>query len=66
MKVQQKSTIFANKLVAFLQRSANRDIFDIWYFFSKSFDIHEPLIKERTGKDVNEALSLVEKKLLSL
>jgi predicted nucleotidyltransferase component of viral defense system len=50
INVQTKDTIFANKLVALTDRKslANRDIYDIYFFFKNSFDINEDLIFERT------------------
>lgn len=50
IKVQKKSTIFANKLVALVERIANRDIYDVYFFFKNSFDINENIIIERTWK----------------
>ncbi len=54
IKVQTKSTIFANKLVALLERKANRDIYGIYFFFKNSFEINEKIILERTGKTKKE------------
>lgn len=55
---QTKDTIFANKLVALTDRKkiANRDIYDIWFFFKNNWPLNEQLIKERTGKSLNEYL----------
>lgn len=39
--------IFANKLVAFSERFANRDLYDVYFFFTKKFPIKEQLIIER-------------------
>lgn len=64
--VQDKGTIFANKLVAFTERSANRDIYDIWFFFKSTFPINQALIQERTGNDAREFLKDVKQKLLKL
>ncbi len=38
------------------KKIANRDIFDLYYFFSKDWDINEDIIKLRTDKDLNEYL----------
>lgn len=54
IKVQNKATIFANKLVALTERGANRDIYDVYFFIKNSFDINEELILERTGKTTKE------------
>jgi predicted nucleotidyltransferase component of viral defense system len=47
--VQNKSTIFANKLVALTERNTNRDIYDVFFFIQQNFDINEDVILERTG-----------------
>jgi predicted nucleotidyltransferase component of viral defense system len=52
IQVQDKSTIFANKLVALTQRSTNRDIYDVYFFFQKLFDINIDLVSERTWSDL--------------
>ena len=44
----EKSSIFANKLVALSERLKNRDLFDVYYFFSENFPINEDVIEERT------------------
>ncbi|MCD6148059.1 nucleotidyl transferase AbiEii/AbiGii toxin family protein [bacterium] len=58
MLVIKKEDMFANKLIALTQRKkiANRDIFDLYYFFSNRWDINENIIKLRTGKNLNEYL----------
>ena len=62
INIQTKDTIFANKLVALTDRKrlANRDIYDVYYFFTNNFSINENLIYERTWKELKEYL----KKLL--
>lgn len=61
IKVMDKSSIFANKLVALTDREklANRDIFDIYFFFKNNFPINEGVIKERTQKDLKQYLEHV-------
>lgn len=54
IKTQEKSTIFSNKLVAFSERGANRDIYDIYFFFQNNFEINTKLIFERTWKNLWE------------
>ena len=56
--VMKKEDMFANKLIALCQRRnvANRDLFDLDYFFSNHWDINEDIIKLRTGKSINEYL----------
>lgn len=59
---QTQETMFANKLVAILDRYkktrsiAGRDIYDIHYFFYNGARYHAPVINERTGKGVGEFL----------
>ncbi len=53
---QTRDSIFANKLVALTDRYkkhssiAGRDVYDIYYFFTRGFDYKSEIIKERTGK----------------
>lgn len=53
VKMQDKATIFANKLIALTDRKsiANRDIFDIYFLFTQNFPINEKIIEERTGEN---------------
>lgn len=60
IKVQDKATIFANKLVALTERSTNRDIYDVHFFFNHLFDINETIVVERTWSD----LKILYKKIL--
>ena len=66
IKVQTKATIFANKLVAFLERWANRDIYDIYFFLKNAYEINENVVLERTGKNLKEVLIEVKEKLQKL
>jgi predicted nucleotidyltransferase component of viral defense system len=52
MLVMKKKDIFAHKLVAFLDRKsiANRDIFDLWFFFKGNWQINKKLVELRTRK----------------
>lgn len=43
-----KQSIFAHKLVALSERFKNRDLFDVYYFFSSLFPIDQSIIQERT------------------
>jgi predicted nucleotidyltransferase component of viral defense system len=58
MLVMKKEDIFAHKLVAFLDRKsiANRDIFDLWFFFKKNWDINQKIVALRTGKKLDDYL----------
>lgn len=66
IRVQDRPTIFANKLVALSERFTNRDIYDTYFFFKKLFDINEKLIIERTWNDLNTLYRQIEEKLISL
>lgn len=66
IKVQNKSTIFANKLVALIERNTNRDIYDVYFMFQKIFDINEDLIFERTWKSSKELFLEIKIKLQKL
>ena len=66
IRVQDKATIFANKLVALIERLANRDIYDVYFFIKNSFDINEQIILERTWKTKKELFTEIIKKLKKL
>lgn len=59
---QSVETMFANKLVAVLDRFekhgaiAGRDIYDIQHFFSQGLSFNEAVIMERTGKNTKDFL----------
>lgn len=57
--------IFANKLVALSERFANRDLYDICFFFTKKFPIKKSLITERTGLGTKKFLQKLIKDLPS-
>jgi predicted nucleotidyltransferase component of viral defense system len=62
MNCQTVETMFANKLVAVLDRYqlhqtiAGRDIYDIHYFFVHGYSYHAPVIRERTGLEAKDYL----------
>ncbi len=62
MNCQTLETMFANKLVAVIDRYrlhqtiAGRDIYDIHYFFVHGYAYHAPVIQERTGLEAKEYL----------
>lgn len=58
INAMDKTSIFANKLVALTDRKtiANRDIYDIHFFLKQAFEINEEIILERTGKSLKEYL----------
>ena len=63
MNSQTVETMFANKLVAVMDRYdlhhtiAGRDIYDIHYFFVHGYSYHAPVIQERTGLEPKDYLS---------
>ena len=65
--VMKKEAMFANKLVALLERkrTASRDLFDLYYFFSNHWKINEEIIRARTNRDIRgylkECLDFVKK-----
>ena len=63
IKIADKKTMFSNKLVALSERRAlaARDLFDVHYFLKLGYSLNEELIKERTGKTLNEYLKYLKK-----
>lgn len=53
MKVMVPEDMFAHKLVALTERgeemAISRDIFDLWFFFKKDWEVNEGLVELRTG-----------------
>jgi predicted nucleotidyltransferase component of viral defense system len=58
MLVMEKKDIFAHKLVAFIDRGsvANRDVFDLWFFFKKNWNIDKKIVNLRTGQKIESYL----------
>lgn len=62
---QTPATMFANKLVAVIERFhdhgsiAGRDIFDLHVFFLNGFSYKSEIIQERTGKSADEFLKVL-------
>jgi len=58
MLAMKQRDIFAHKLVAFLDRRgiANRDLFDLWYFFKNNWQINKELVELRTNKKFKDYL----------
>jgi len=58
MLVMKKRDIFAHKFVAFLDRKsiANRDAFDLWFFFNGNWQINKEIVKLRTGRKFEDYL----------
>jgi len=67
MLVMKKEDMFAHKLVAMIERgrTANRDIFDVWFFLEKNWEINKKIVEKRTGmkfKDyLKKFIKLIEK-----
>jgi predicted nucleotidyltransferase component of viral defense system len=61
IRAMDKWTVFANKLVALTDRNklANRDIYDIYFFYKNNFPINKDIILERTWKEYKEYLSFL-------
>ena len=69
LKVLQKEDIFAHKLVALVDRSsssadkdkfiANRDLYDINFFFKNNWKFNKEIIEQQTGKEVSKYLQEV-------
>lgn len=51
MKVMVREDMFSHKLVATVERvgSANRDIFDAWFFLKNNWPLNAKIIENRTG-----------------
>ena len=58
MLVMVREDMFAHKLVAMLERAktANRDIFDVWFFLKNNWPINEEIVQKRTGMSFKEYL----------
>ena len=65
MYCMTQDCIFANKLVALSERFANRDLYDVYFFFTKKFPIKKSLITERTGLTTKKFLQKLIKDLPS-
>lgn len=59
MLVGKKDYLFASKLAALTTRNktAMRDIYDIWFFGANRWDINAEVIKARTGKNIKEYMA---------
>lgn len=57
MKVMVQEDMAANKMVAMIERTANRDIFDTYFFLKNNWPINENIIATRTGLLMHEFLT---------
>ncbi|HLB56698.1 MAG TPA: nucleotidyl transferase AbiEii/AbiGii toxin family protein [Coxiellaceae bacterium] len=66
--VMNKEDVFANKLVALIEREGktNRDIYDVWFFLKNHWSINKTIVEQRTKifyKDaILKCISIIEKK----
>jgi len=60
MLVMVEEDMFAHKLMAMYERvgKTSRDIFDVYFFFKKGWDINKSIIEERSGLSYKEVLAL--------
>ncbi len=58
MLVMTKEDMFAHKLIAMLERkkTANRDIFDVWFFLKNIWPINRDIVERRAGIKFTEYL----------
>lgn len=58
MLIMLKEDMFAHKLVAMLERgkTANRDIFDIWFFLKNNWPINKEIVEKRTKMALKDYL----------
>lgn len=59
MLLMVKEDMFAHKLVATIERgkTANRDIFDIWFFLKNNWPINKKIIEKRSGMDFQKYIA---------
>ena len=59
MLVVKQAKMVTSKLAALLTRKkiASRDVFDVWYFFDKNWDINEDILLKETGLSKRAALT---------
>lgn len=58
MKVIVQADMAAHKIVTMVERSAtaNRDIFDVWFFLKNNWPINEKIVELRTGVSLQQFL----------
>jgi predicted nucleotidyltransferase component of viral defense system len=58
MLIMKKEDMFAGKLSALLtrQKFAARDLFDLWFYLSKEWEINEAVFKDKTGLILKEGI----------
>ena len=66
MLIMVRGDMFAHKLVAVLERkkTANRDVYDLWYFLKNRWPINKEIVENRTGMNfidhLEKCISFVE------
>lgn len=66
IQVQDQWTMVTNKLVTFIERKAQRDLYDTRYFLKNNFPINESLLTERTALSPHAFRSLLHDKVCEL
>ncbi len=58
MLVQEREDMFANKLIAMVERKnpANRDVYDVWFFLKNRWNINKEIIEKHSGAGFKEYL----------
>ncbi|KKS32244.1 MAG: hypothetical protein UU93_C0008G0006 [Candidatus Amesbacteria bacterium GW2011_GWA2_42_12] len=58
IQVMNQSFMFIHKLIALLDRKrlANRDLFDLWYFFSQNWPLNRKVLEKNTNMDFSKYL----------
>ena len=65
--VMDRPSMFANKLYTIFQRKersdkvASRDVYDTRFFFKNHWNLNEPLLRERSGKSIDDYLTFIKK-----
>lgn len=64
IRAMTKESLFANKLLALDRRLKNRDIFDVWYFFSKQRQFDHNLIEFHSKLSIKDFLKQLREKII--
>lgn len=64
IRAMTKESMFANKMLALDRRLKNRDIFDVWYFFSKQRKFDDTLIEFHTNLPIKDFLKQLREKII--
>lgn len=54
IRVMTLPDMFAHKLCALGERLSPRDVFDVWFFLQRQTSLNENIVRDRTGKSVEE------------